>query len=119
MDLQAKAWGTTSLLFASPFFSVHLLRIDAGTYCSEHRHERKLNHFYVLSGKLIVHQWPAPGLEQDQPDRTILCPGESLTIRVGVWHQFAAREDAVCLEVYEAAPVEEDIERRSEGGVIK
>ena len=75
-----------------------------------------MNHFHVLTGKLIIHQWPAPGLDQDQPDRTILAPGESLTIPVGVWHQFAAREETCCLEVYEAAPVEEDIIRRSEGG---
>jgi mannose-6-phosphate isomerase-like protein (cupin superfamily) len=116
MDLQAKVWGTTSTLFASPFFSIHLLRINAGGFCSEHRHERKLNHFHVLSGKLFIHLWPAPGLEQDQPDRTTLCPGDSFTVPVGFWHQFAAREETVCLEVYEAAPVEEDIERRSEGG---
>ncbi|MBE3109328.1 MAG: cupin domain-containing protein [Acidobacteria bacterium] len=119
MDIKAKAWGTTSLLFENPFFSLHLLRIEAGTFCSEHRHERKLNHFYVLSGKLVLHLWPAPGLEQDQPDRTVLIPGDSFTVPVGIWHQFAAREAVVCLEVYEAAPVEEDIERRSEGGIAR
>jgi mannose-6-phosphate isomerase-like protein (cupin superfamily) len=116
VDQQGKVWGTTTTLFASPFFSVHLLRIDAGGFCSEHRHERKLNHFSVLAGTLSIHQWPGGDIGQDQPDRTALRAGDGLTIPVGVWHQFHAIEPTLCLEIYEAAPVEEDIIRRSQGG---
>jgi mannose-6-phosphate isomerase-like protein (cupin superfamily) len=116
MDQQRKIWGTTSSLFQSPFFSLHLLRIDGGGYCSEHRHDRKRNHFHILSGRLFIHQWPV-GAEQDQPDTTPLEAGQSLTIEVGTWHSFTAALPTVCLELYEAAPVEEDIERRTTGGM--
>jgi mannose-6-phosphate isomerase-like protein (cupin superfamily) len=117
MDQQGKAWGTTHTLFESPFFSIHLLRIDAGGFCSEHRHERKLNHFHVLSGRLMIHEWPGDA-GQDQPDTTRLESGQSRTIPVGEWHSFTAKEPCTCLEVYEAAPVEEDIIRRTVGGNI-
>ena len=50
---------------------------------------------------------------------TVLGPGESKTISVGCWHEFQAIEDTLCLEIYEAAPVEEDIERRTVGGRAK
>jgi quercetin dioxygenase-like cupin family protein len=91
--------------------------VNKGGYCSEHRHERKLNHFHVISGRLAVHEWPGGGLDQDQPDTTTLGAGESKTVPVGNWHSFAAAEDTLCLEIYEAAPVEEDIVRRTVGGV--
>ena len=55
-------------------------------------------------------------MTQDQPDTTVLTSGESKTIPVGEWHGFKALEPTVCIEIYEAAPVEEDIERRSVGG---
>jgi len=76
-----------------------------------------LNHFHVLSGSLAIHEWPGEGLGQDQPDTTTLGAGESKSVPVGVWHSFTAREDTVCLEMYEAAPVEEDIIRRTTGGM--
>lgn len=118
MDQQGKVWGTTHCLYERPWTSVHLLRIEQGGFCSEHRHERKLNHFFVLSGRLQIHEWPGGELKQDQPDTTTLEAGQSKTIPLGVWHSFTALQPTVCLEIYEAAPVEEDIIRRSEGGVI-
>ena len=98
---------------------MHLLLIKAGGFCSEHRHERKLNHFHVLSGELQIHEWPGGELTQDQPDSTALRGGQSKTIPVGNWHSFTAIEETLCLEIYEAAPVEEDIVRRTEGGLSR
>lgn len=98
-------------------FSVHLLRINQGGFCSQHRHERKINHFHVISGRLAVHLWPR-GVEQDQPDTTELTPGQSFTVELGVWHSFTALIPTLALEVYEAAPVEDDIIRRTVGGNI-
>lgn len=117
MDQQGKAWGTTHCLFKNPYFSVHLLLVNKGGFCSEHRHERKLNHFNVLSGRLAIHEWPGGGVVQDQPDTTILTAGESKTVPVGNWHSFTAQEQTLCMEIYEAAPVEEDIIRRTTGGM--
>jgi len=94
-------------------FSLHLLDVKAGGFCSEHKHERKTNHFYVISGRLEVRQWLT---EDGTPDVTMLGAGQDTSVPVGVWHQFYAPIDTVCLEVYEAAPVEEDIIRRNEGG---
>jgi len=116
MDQQGKIWGTTSQLFASPFFSLHLLRIEQGGFSSEHRHERKLNHFHVLTGRLQIVEWRA---NDERPDVTEIGPGESMTVQVGGWHKFVALEPTVCLEVYEAAPVEEDIIRRTVGGLTQ
>jgi mannose-6-phosphate isomerase-like protein (cupin superfamily) len=118
MDKQGKVWGTTHLLCGSAHYSVHLLRIEAGGFCSEHRHERKVNHFFILSGRLMIFEWPAPPLDQDQPDVSFLESGDSKTIALGVWHSFRAVDTTIALEIYEAAPVEEDIIRRSEGGLV-
>jgi mannose-6-phosphate isomerase len=112
MDKQSKIWGETSLILETPSVSVHLLRIEAGGYCSEHRHERKANHFFVIYGRLAIRQW-----RNGEADVTTLDAGESLKIPVGGWHQFEALDQTLALEIYEAAPVEEDIIRRSVGGV--
>jgi mannose-6-phosphate isomerase-like protein (cupin superfamily) len=110
---QGKAWGTTQELFLRQNFSLHLLEVRAGGYCSEHKHERKLNHFTVVSGMLEVRVWMT---DDAPPDVTVVGPGESTSVPVGAWHKFKALADTVCIEVYEAAPVEEDIVRRSVGG---
>lgn len=115
MDRQGKVWGQTTALLERPVFSIHLLEIRAGGYSSEHKHFRKVNHFYVISGELEIRQWMNGSRD---PDSTILSAGDSITVPVGVWHQFNAITDCLCLETYEAAPVETDIERRTVGGVV-
>jgi mannose-6-phosphate isomerase-like protein (cupin superfamily) len=102
------------MLFSRQNFSLHLLEIRAGGFCSEHKHERKLNHFYVMDGALEVRTWPAGG--SDVPDITTVGAGQQMTVPVGVWHQFYSPVSTTCLEIYEAAPVEEDIVRRTTGG---
>lgn len=94
-------------------FSVHLLEIRAGGYSSEHKHFRKVNHFHVIRGEMEIVQWPENAVD---PDRTTLRAGDGLTVPVGQWHQFRAITDCLCVETYEAAPVEDDIIRRSVGG---
>lgn len=106
-------WGTTGLVFSSRYVQAHLLDIKAGGYCSEHRHERKSNVFTVISGRLEVRVWEGM---TNECDSTILGPGQSTAVPVGLFHQFVALEPTVCLEFYEAAEVEEDIKRRSQGG---
>lgn len=113
IDRQGKAWGQTSLLYRAPHLQVHLLEIDAGGFCSEHRHTRKVNTFHIIRGRLEVRIWPS---SLAQPDTTELEAGESMTIPVGVYHQFKAIENTTCLEIYEAAEIDEDIERRTTGG---
>lgn len=86
--------------------------MKAGGFSSEHKHERKTNHFYVISGLLEVRLWMGDG----KPDVTVVAAGQDTVVPIGVWHQFYSPVDTICLEVYEAAPVEEDIVRRTAGG---
>ena len=116
MDKQEKVWGRTSCLFLSDFVSVHHLQVLAGGFCSEHYHSRKKNVFHVIRGRLRVFQWRGASTEAE-PDVTVLGAGDSMVIPVGVWHKFQADEPTECLEIYEAAPVEEDILRRKAGGL--
>ncbi|MCK9598405.1 MAG: cupin domain-containing protein [Candidatus Omnitrophota bacterium] len=114
MMKQGKVWGMTEAVFGDEMnFSVHYLHIDAGGYCSEHRHAQKANVFYVLEGRLEVYVWP-PG--RDIPDTTILHRGEETFIPPGAWHMFKALENTECLEIYCGRIIGDDIERRTTGG---
>lgn len=115
MTAQGKIWGTTDAIFTGTYFSVHVIKVDQGGFCSQHYHHRKANHFHVLSGRFQVHEWPG---EQDTPDTTELTAGQSYTVEAGVWHSFTAMTPCVVLEIYEAAPIEEDIVRRTVGGNV-
>jgi mannose-6-phosphate isomerase-like protein (cupin superfamily) len=113
IDRKGKVWGTTSLIHASRYVQAHLLEIRAGGFCSEHRHERKTNTFIVLRGRLEVRTWPDM---TNAFDATELEAGQSMAVPVGVYHQFRAIDDTLCIEFYEAAEIEEDIHRRTQGG---
>lgn len=108
-----KIWGSTSEIFRAPHLQIHLLDIEKGGYCSEHRHAQKTNEFIVLIGCLEILTWPTEG---GNPDRTVLRSDEQTRIPAGVWHQFRAIEKSLALELYEPAPVDQDIERRTHGG---
>lgn len=105
-------WGSTSLLHRTPSLEIHLLEIEKGGYCSQHRHSRKTNKFVVLIGRLEILTWPGPG----EPDKTTLHSDMQTEIPAGTWHQFRATEKTLALEIYEPLPVDEDIERRTTGG---
>ncbi len=113
---QGKVWGTTQEAMNNGRVSAHLLRVEAGGYCSEHRHAEKTNLFLVISGSLEILVWPAGADEGQKPDMTILGPGETTVIRPGDWHRFRALEDAVAIEIYEGNLAGEDITRRTPGG---
>lgn len=110
---QGKVWGTTQPVYVSRHLQVHLLELEAGGFSSEHRHLAKANLFHVVSGRVEILVWPEPA---GPADKTRLGPGESLAIRPGLFHQFRAIAPSLCIEVYEAADVAEDIERRTQGG---
>lgn len=113
MNKQGKIWGTTELVFGNMNTSVHHLEIIKGGYCSEHRHSQKLNHFYVISGRLEILIWPEGS---SLSDSTILTAGQAMTIPVNVYHRFCAIERTLCIETYEARFTNPDIERRTVGG---
>ncbi len=128
MEMQGKVWGSTACLFKVPTIELHRLEIDAGGYCSEHVHRVKWNFFHVESGVLVVRVWRngpdgPEDCEDRPPDMTVLRPGDSMSVKPGLFHRFEATRAAV---VYEATWLElvmggwtigEDIERRTQGGV--
>jgi len=114
MPRQGKVWGETEEIFNNGTVSINLLRIKAGGYCSEHRHSKKSNIFFVLSGELKIDIWRE---RIGMIDSTIIRQGESTMIESGLWHKFEALNDVECLEVYEIKLSSDDIERRTSGGM--
>ena len=115
MSMQGKIWGETTEFFKTDFISAHYLKIKAGGYCSEHRHNKKSNLFFVLSGYLEIQIWR----EKNQIDTTILGPGQMSEVPPEVYHKFAAHEDCECIEIYQVKLQDPDIERRDKGGLKK
>jgi len=109
---QGKVWGETEELFNSGTVSVHHLKIKKGGFCSEHCHKGKSNIFFVIQGNLKLSVW-----KSDESDDTVIWPGESTEIPPGVYHRFEALTDVECLEIYEVKFRDEDIDRRTEGGL--
>jgi len=111
MSKQGKIWGETEEIFNNGIVSVNHLKIKKGGHCSEHRHSKKSNIFFVISGNLVIEIW------RGVSDETVVWPGESTTIEPGVYHKFRALTDVECLEIYEVRFDGEDIERRTVGGI--
>jgi len=109
---QGKVWGETEEIFNDGKVSVHHLWIKKGGYCSEHKHVKKSNLFYVISGQLEISIWREKGV-----DKTIIGNGESSFVPPGVYHKFRAIYDTECLEIYEVRLESNDIDRRTIGGV--
>jgi len=108
-----KIWGETTEIFRSQTVSAHYLDIFGGGFCSYHRHEHKVNIFYVISGQLLIEQEVG-----EHNDKTTLSKGQSLVIAPGVWHKFTGMVDTKCIEIYQVNLTEPDIERRVVGGCI-
>ena len=119
-----KVWGETTMLFWNQMASAHVLRIKRGGYSSVHRHARKHNYFYVVSGRLEIRVWPMadPVIgnrigKNDLFDSTTLTAGDETTIPSGVWHQFRAIENTTAIEIYDIIGGDPDIERLDHGGL--
>ena len=112
-DLAGKVWGTTSSLFNKNNVEIHRLEGTKGGYSSEHKHRAKYNKFLVEAGSIEVVCWKGA----EGPDRVVLHPGQSCTVSPGVFHQFKVIEDCVVYEIYWVDLREDDIERRTVGGM--
>ncbi len=116
MTRAGKVWGWTSPIWQGGGACANLIYVKAGGFCSEHRHAAKYNLFYNLSftGKLIVKIWQG---DYELVDVTELGHNESLVVKPGLYHQFRADGDLKALEFYWGECREDDIERRTVGGV--
>jgi len=111
---QGKNWGYTTKVFESQNVEVNVIEIVKGGYCSIHNH-RKVNMFYVISGKIKVNVW----MDDKLIDKTVIGKGETTAVYAGLKHQFEALEDTICLEIYHIFLEPGDINRQkgSVGGV--
>jgi mannose-6-phosphate isomerase-like protein (cupin superfamily) len=111
--MEGKIWGITEEIFGDDIYSVHHLSIIKSGFCSEHKHSSKYNYFFVLEGELEVTVWNADGFQ----DVTVLTVGQRLTVAPGVFHKFRALKATRALEIYYVKLSENDIERRTHGGL--
>lgn len=114
-----KIWGTTERVYSVPGLAVDRLEILAGSFCSEHRHARKMNLFICQQGAVAVRCWAAGSGEWVEH---VLEPGQALAVMPGIWHQFRSSTGARVIELclvaqdVEEPEIDADIERRTEGG---
>lgn len=112
---EEKLWGTSSAIYFGDSLSACHISIKKGGFCSNHRHERKWNQIYVVSGLISVQIY--------KDDRSTvesvyyIGPGQALTMRPGINHKFQAMEDTEALELYFASVSDEDIVREDTGGM--
>ena len=113
MIKQGKIWGNTQPIFLKNNVEIHRVEIDAGGYCSKHKHEYKYNAFFVEKGKLKVTVWKN---DYDLIDETILSDQELSIVNPQEYHMFEAIEDTIAYEIYWTEISSSDIVRESHGG---
>ena len=114
MTKEGKVWGLTELLIQSPNIELHRIKVDTGGYCSQHKHQSKINAFYVISGELEIQRWKEYGL----CDSTHLFAGDPpCIVPAGEMHKFIAHQETEALELYWTELKHTDIVRENVGGI--
>ena len=111
--IEGKVWGTTEPILQSPAVEIHRIVVNAGAYCSQHKHQSKINAFYVSKGELEIKRWKDSGLG----DSTPLVAGEMSIVPPGEEHMFVAHQDTEALEIYWSELNHNDIQRQTVGGM--
>lgn len=111
---QKKVWGTTALIFDENNVIIHYLNINKKGYCSEHFHKHKDNIFYIISGILKITIF-----KKHKQDIYMLRSGDTIKIPAESYHIFEAISNVQCIEVYSIKLDNDDIIRRTVGGIRK
>lgn len=114
--MKGKIWGTTETLEAGQLFEMHRVKVEPGGFCSWHHHERKVNTFVLLAGRLTIETRDETGAVVQL---RLSAPGDHAAVRAGVDHRFVNDEwkgETLALEVYYPEGLSEDIVRSSTGG---
>ncbi|MFW6122199.1 MAG: cupin domain-containing protein [Petrotogales bacterium] len=114
MDKQGKIWGMTSTLFNKNNVEIHRIEVNAGGYCSEHRHLHKYNAFYIESGKMKIYIWKS---DYNLCDETIVEAGDMTIVSPNQYHKFEALENTIAYEIYWVELNLKDIDRKNIGGM--
>jgi dTDP-4-dehydrorhamnose 3,5-epimerase-like enzyme len=75
------------------------LKRGKGFYRGGHYHRKKVEHFYVISGKLLVQ---LVDLETQEKSEVTLKGGQRVTIHPNCAHRFMAEEDAQVIEYFDS-----------------
>jgi len=110
---EGKAWGETEAIEQSPNMELHKIEIKKGGYCSQHKHQSKINGFLIISGELEIQRWKDYGL----CDKTILKAGGWTKVPPGEQHRFKALKKTVAYEIYWVELNHNDIQRENVGGI--
>ena len=110
--IEGKVWGSTEPILQSPSTEVHRIKVNPGAYCSQHKHQSKINMFYVISGELEIQRWKDYGL----CDSTHLFAGDTSIVPAGEMHKFIAHQETEALEIYYCELNHNDIQRENVGG---
>jgi len=114
MKIQGKVWGLTQEVFKNSNFEIHRIEVNKGGYCSKHKHNHKINAFFIEKGKLNIKIYQT---DYDLVDDTIASAGELSIVKPGLYHEFEALENTIAYEIYWVDLNHDDIERDSVGGV--
>lgn len=100
-----RPWGFYTVLMDSPEYKVKQITVYPGARLSYQRHQRRREHWYVVTGKAVV---TLDGTE------IAVSAGQSIDIAVGAWHRIKneGAENLVFIEVQTGEYFgEDDIER--------
>jgi len=113
---RGKIWGNTQQLFCKNNVEIHRIEVKRGGYCSKHKHQSKINMFYVEEGKLeiIIFRKDANRIIED---KTVLNDGDMTYVEPGLYHMFKSPVDTIAYEIYWTEIEENDIERENVGGI--
>ena len=70
------------------------------------------NGFFVEEGELEIHVFKN---DYDLTDKTILGPGDFMSVKPGEYHLFKANKNTIAFEIYWPELLSEDIQRKSVG----
>jgi|10_taG_2_1085330.scaffolds.fasta_scaffold11793_8 mannose-6-phosphate isomerase-like protein (cupin superfamily) len=91
-----KLWGTEEDIVTNEGYTGKILHINPGFISSIHKHDIKLETFYIANGnvRLTFYEIPIDNMADYgiQPKETpqVLTPGMAVTIPVGQYHSFEA-----------------------------
>jgi len=107
-----KIWGTRRRIHLDQQHETDLVHLKKDTFCSTHTHDKKINKFVLVSGKVEI---------QTEYGNIMLDPMDSWTVFPFLKHRFVALEESVMIEmayVVNGTIDPDDINRISLGGRI-
>ena len=91
-----KGWGNEQWIVNTKLYCGKLLTFQAGKRCSFHYHKLKTETFYLESGLMEIKFSFQDELEKTES--TLLFPGESFHVPLGLRHQMCAIENSKLFE---------------------